>query len=92
MHHWTLLQYGYSMTDENLKNFKIVSKINSNQIGWTLGYMINQTNSIDPEIRPERLLTQSEFGGLVFLCSFVLLISLVIGGVSVFFYKQRRHY
>jgi hypothetical protein len=76
-YHWSLLEYGYSMTDANFKNFQFVNKINSNTVGWTLGYMINQTNYIDPEYRPSRLLTRAEFIGLM-ICFLVLLIISII--------------
>ena len=89
MYHWTLFEYGYSMTDDNLKNFHIVKTVNSNEIGWTLGYMINQTNYLDAEHRPSRLLTQSEFGGLLFLCLFFLILSI---GVALFARVRFRKY
>ena len=78
MYQWTLFEFGYHMTDENLKNFQIVKQINSNEIGWTLGYMINQTNGLDPQYRPERLLTKGEFAGLLFLCISALILSLIV--------------
>ena len=92
MYHWTLFEYGYSMTNENLKNFHIMKKINSNEIGWTLGYMINQTNAIEPELRPQRLLTKGEFGGLLFVCLSCLTISGIVTIIAVKYYRRRRHY
>ncbi len=78
MYHWTLLERGYSMTDDNLKNFQIVKTIDGNEIGWTLGYMINQTNALQADKLPGRLLTRNEFGGLIFLCVFFLLLSIIV--------------
>ncbi|CAF1675672.1 unnamed protein product [Rotaria magnacalcarata] len=92
MYHWTLLEYGYSMNDTNLRNFQIVKKINSNDIGWTLGFMINQTNTISAEFRPTRLITQSEFAGLLFLCLLVLIASAIISGLAVRFCARRQGY
>jgi hypothetical protein len=83
MYHWTLLEYGYSMKDDNLKNFHIVKTIDNNDIGWTLGYMINQTNNLDPEKRPPRLITKSEFGGLLFLSLFLLLASVIAAIIAL---------
>lgn len=92
MYHWTLLEHGYSMNDTNLKNLRIVNKINGSDIGWTLGYMINQTNAIPPDQRPPRLLSQSEFGGLVFLCSAFLLVSVLVFIFAMReFWKNRGH-
>lgn len=70
MYQWTLYEYGYNMTNENLKNFHVVKQIGADEIGWTLGYMINQTNSLDAEYRPARLLTKGEFiGSLIIVCA-----------------------
>lgn len=73
MYHWTLLQHGYSMNETNLRNLQMVKTINSNEIGWTLGYMINQTNYLDADSRPDRILTRSEFIGIL-ICFLVLLV------------------
>ncbi|CAF0809094.1 unnamed protein product [Didymodactylos carnosus] len=87
-YHWTLFQYGYNLTNDNLKNFQIVQKINNGTIGWTLGYMINQTNYVDKQLRPSRMLTRGEFGGLLFM--FILL--LVLGAIvaTVVFHNRRQ--
>ncbi|CAF4622894.1 unnamed protein product [Rotaria socialis] len=90
MLHWTLFEYGYSMTDENLKNFQIVKKIESNEIGWTFGYMINQTNYLDPQYRPRRLLTQDEFIVLLTLCLLLCTISLATAVTAIYVYKRHR--
>jgi hypothetical protein len=90
MYHWTLFEYGYSMNDENLKNFHIVKQIGTNEIGWTLGYMINQTNSLDAQYRPTRLLTKNEFSGLLFLCSFFLVLSIISAILARMFFKKHQ--
>ena len=81
MYHWTLLQHGYSMNETNLRNLQMVKTINSNEIGWTLGYMINQTNYIPAEYR-EKQITKSSFTAwltasvlLAFLTLFFLLLT-----------------
>jgi apyrase len=89
MYHWTLVSCGYSMNDNNLKNFQIVRTINSTQIGWTLGYMINQTNYLDSQYRPARLLTQAEFIGII-ICFIVIFISSIILFVVTIIIHQRR--
>ena len=91
VYQWSLYEYGYNMTDENLKNFHVVKSIDSNEIGWTLGYMINQTNGLNAESRPERLLTKSEFSGLLVLCILSLIISIIIIIIAYRSY-QRRDY
>jgi hypothetical protein len=92
MYHWTLLEYGYSMTDANLKNFHIVKTIGTDEIGWTLGYMINQTNSLDPENRPPHLLSKGKFGGLLFLCLLCLIATTIIAFITWKVYKRRQNY
>ena len=90
MYHWTLIRDGYGITDNTLKRFQVVRTIDSNEIGWTLGYMINQTNYLDPEYRPKRLLTQAEFIGLLVTFSFLLLVSIVLVIGIIFIYRQHR--
>ena len=92
MYHWTLLEYGYEMTDANLKNFHIVKKIGGNDIGWTLGYMINQTNYLDAEYRPGSLLTKSQFIGLVVLAVFFIVAGLIVAFFSYRLSKQNSAY
>ena len=89
MYHWTLLEYGYALSETNIKNFQIVNKINSNDIGWTLGYMINQTNYLSPEYRPSRLLTQAEFIGILVCFIVLLVISLVVLMGAIVIHKRQ---
>ncbi len=91
MYHWTLYEYGYSMTDENLENFHIIKKIGDDEIGWTSGYMINQTNYLEPDSLPPRLLTKSEFSGLSFLVSFSLIISIIGAIEAMRRFRKRQH-
>lgn len=79
------------MTDANLKNFHIVKTIDSNEIGWTLGYMINQTRYLDPELRPPRLLTKNEFAGSLAFCIFVLVLSIIAIFVIVIYLQRNQH-
>ncbi|CAF1074376.1 unnamed protein product [Adineta ricciae] len=91
MYHWTLFEYGYALTESNIKNFQIVNKINSNDIGWTLGYMINQTNHLSPEYRPSRLLTQAEFIGILICFIVLLVISLIVLIGAIVIYKRQEN-
>jgi hypothetical protein len=78
------------MTNENIQNFQIVKTIDSNEIGWTLGYMINQTNYLDPEYRPRHLLTQGEFIGIL-ICFIVLLVmSIIIIIITIIIHKRNQ--
>jgi hypothetical protein len=85
MYQWTLFEYGYNMTNDNLKNFQIIKTIDSHEVGWTLGYMINQTNYLNPDCRPAHLLSQGEFIGLLVLC----LVLLIIGTITtIYIYRS----
>lgn len=90
MYHWNLLQYGYSMNDSNLRNFQIVLDINSNKIGWTLGYMINQTNYLDAQYLPDRLLTQAEFIGILICFIVLLVVSLILILLTIIIHCRRK--
>jgi hypothetical protein len=79
------------MTDDNIKNFQVVNTINSDQIGWTLGYMINQTNYLDPEYRPSRLLTQAEFIGIIICFLVLLVISIILIIINIIILIRRRN-
>lgn len=80
------------MTNENLKNFHIVGAIGPNEVDWTVGYLINQTNSLQSEKRPSRLLTKNEFAGLLSLCVFVLILSIPATIFAAFQFRKRRDY
>ena len=77
------------MDNVNLKNIQLVKNIDSNEIGWTLGYMINQTNFLDAEYRPARLLSRAEFIGIL-VCFLVLLVLSLVVVVSVLIMRCRR--
>ena len=84
-----MVQDGYSMNDGNIKNIQLVKNIDSNEIGWTLGYMINQTNYLEAEYRPARLLSQAEFIGIL-VCFLVLLVASIVAIVIVMIMRCRR--
>jgi hypothetical protein len=80
------------MTNENLKNFHIVKAIGSNEIDWTLGYLINQTNYLVSEQRSSRLLTKNEFIGLLSLSVFFLILSIPATIFATLEFQKRRGY
>jgi hypothetical protein len=78
------------MTNDNFKNFQMVKMIDSHEIGWTLGYMINQTNSLDAQYRPTRLLTKAEFIKLMISFSVILAVCIAIIILSIILQKRRE--
>lgn len=90
MYHWTLFTNAYSLNDSNVRNFQMVKAINSTAIGWTVGYMVNQTNYLDAESRPARLITRAEFIGIIVCFVVLLVIGLVLTFLSIFLLRRKR--
>lgn len=79
------------MNDSNFQNFQIVNTINSEQIDWALGYMVNQTNYLDSESRPPRLLTQAEFIGIIICFIVLFIISIILIIISIIILRRRAN-
>ncbi|CAF3856405.1 unnamed protein product [Rotaria magnacalcarata] len=61
---WLLLTYAIGFTQSDLKRLTFANTFPTGKVGWTLGYMINQTNYIPAEFR-EKALTKTSFIGLL---------------------------
>lgn len=48
---WLLLTHGIGFKHEDLQRVTFANKFSTGKVGWTLGYMINQTNYIPAEFR-----------------------------------------
>ncbi|CAF3336278.1 unnamed protein product [Rotaria sp. Silwood2] len=59
---WLLLTYAIGFKENNLKRLSFANTFPTGKVGWTLGYMINQTNYIPAEFR-ERKLSKNHFIG-----------------------------
>lgn len=59
---WLLLTHAIGFNADNLKRLTFANTFPTGKVGWTLGYMINQTNYIPAEYR-EKLITKSSFAG-----------------------------
>jgi hypothetical protein len=76
---WLLVTHGVGFKENDLKRLSFANTFPTGKVGWTLGYMINQTNYIPPELR-ERPLTKNSFigwltGSLTFaLIAFIFLL------------------
>jgi hypothetical protein len=76
---WLLLTHAIGFKEDDLKRLSFANKFPTGKVGWTLGYMINQTNYIPAEYR-EQLLTKNSFigwltGSLTFaLIAFIFLL------------------
>jgi hypothetical protein len=59
---WLLLTYAIGFNNDDLERVSFANKFPTGKVGWTLGYMINQTNYIPAEYR-EKVLRKNSFIG-----------------------------
>ncbi|XP_038599841.1 ectonucleoside triphosphate diphosphohydrolase 1 [Tachyglossus aculeatus] len=79
----TLLHLRYGFTDENWKDIQFMGKIGDSDAGWTLGYMLNQTNMIPAEQAPSPPLSHPVYVFLMVAFS-LLLVAVCLTGCLVF--------
>mgnify|MGYP002378347540 CR=1 FL=1 len=72
---WTLLTHGIGFKESDLKRIIFANKFSTGKVGWTLGYMINQTNYIPAEYR-EKPLSRNHF--TLWLTISIILLSLAV--------------
>lgn len=75
----SLLQRGYHFTPDFWKNIHFMGKIQSSDVGWTLGYMLNLTNMIPAEQPLSAPLSHSTYIFLMVLFSLILVAAAIIG-------------
>ncbi|XP_044096143.1 ectonucleoside triphosphate diphosphohydrolase 1 isoform X2 [Neovison vison] len=75
----SLLLNGYGFTADSWKNIHFMGKIQSSNVGWTLGYMLNLTNMIPAEQPLSAPLTHSTYVFLMVLFSLILVAAVIIG-------------
>jgi hypothetical protein len=86
---WLLLTYGIGFDQEELKRVSFVNSFPTGKVGWTLGYMINQTNYIPAEYR-ERIITKNSFIGWLSGSLSIALVAFIFLLLTCYiFYKQR---
>jgi len=59
---WLLVTYAIGFQDDDLQRLSFVNTFPTGKVGWTLGYMIKQTNYIPAEYRV-RSLTKNSYTG-----------------------------
>ncbi|CAF1598217.1 unnamed protein product [Rotaria sp. Silwood1] len=74
---WLLLTYGIGFTKDDLKRVSFAKSFPTGKVGWTLGYMINQTNYIPAEYREKRIEKNRFISGIT--------ISLIISLITLSF-------
>ena len=73
---WLLLTHGIGFNDTDLERVSFANKFPTGKVGWTLGYMINQTNYIPAEYRG-RLIGKRLFISGFTSCLCILAIALI---------------
>ncbi|KAL4231435.1 Ectonucleoside triphosphate diphosphohydrolase 3 [Mactra antiquata] len=74
----TLLVDAYKFNDISWGHLKFVKKINETDIGWTLGYMLNSSNTI-PDTGTAQYISTTAFSSLTVLFSIFILLSVGFG-------------
>lgn len=75
----------YHFTADSWKNIHFMGKIQSSNVGWTLGYMLNLTNMIPAEQPYSTPLSHTTYIFLMILFSLILVAVVIIG--LLIFYK-----
>ena len=73
---WLLLTYAIGFKGSDLKRLSFANTFPTGKVGWTLGYMINQTNYIPAEFRVKPI-ERNRFLTFVILSSIIALITLL---------------
>jgi uncharacterized oligopeptide transporter (OPT) family protein len=86
---WLLLTYAIGFQSNDLKRLSFANTFPTGKVGWTLGYMINQTNYIPAEYR-ERLIGKSSFIGWLTCSLMIIVITLAFLILTCFIYYKRH--
>ncbi|UJR14965.1 hypothetical protein I4U23_001944 [Adineta vaga] len=86
---WLLLTYGIGFKNDDLKRLSFANTFPTGKVGWTLGYMINQTNYIPAEYR-ERIITRHGFVGWLTSSFIIALITLIFLLVTSYMYCRQK--
>uniref|UniRef100_A0A3Q1ELR3 Ectonucleoside triphosphate diphosphohydrolase 3 n=1 Tax=Acanthochromis polyacanthus TaxID=80966 RepID=A0A3Q1ELR3_9TELE len=82
----TLLADGYKFDEETWKNIYFEKEVKQTSIGWSLGYMLSQSNMIPSEVKYINPMTDPVYAGLIFLFSALIIVTVVI--VFIFFVRN----
>ncbi|WAR22009.1 ENTP1-like protein [Mya arenaria] len=84
----TLLIDAYKFNNKTWNNIHFVKKINNTDVGWTLGYMINSSNTIQP-LGPQTFISTTAFSSLTALFCIFILLSVAFGCYARRYQEQR---
>jgi apyrase len=86
---WLLLTHAIGFQEDDLERVSFANTFRTGKVGWTLGYMINQTNYIPAEYR-ERILTKNSFIGWLMVSLTITLITFVFLLLTCYIYCRRK--
>ncbi|OUC43052.1 GDA1/CD39 family protein [Trichinella nativa] len=81
----TLFKDAYHFSDAQIQKIEFVNEIDSTEIGWTLGFMLNATNQL-PEEQPIEHIGLIEFSLITTICCIVF----IVGCVFIIFALYRK--
>lgn len=73
---WLLLTYAIGFKQSDLQRLSFANTFPTGKVGWTLGYMINQTNYIPAEYR-EKAIGKTRFINLVTISLIIALVTFI---------------
>jgi hypothetical protein len=88
---WLLLTYAIGFKENDLKRLSFANTFPTGKVGWTLGYMINQTNYIPAEYR-EPSIVKSRFITFVTMSIIIGLITLIFLIFTCHTYIRHAYY
>jgi len=88
---WLLLTYAIGFKENDLKRLSFANTFPTGKVGWTLGYMINQTNYIPAEYR-EKSIGKNRFISLVIISLIIALITLIFLILTCHTYIRHAYY
>ncbi|CAF0812627.1 unnamed protein product [Adineta ricciae] len=86
---WLLLTHAIGFKSDDLNRLSFANTVQTGKVGWTLGYMINQTNYIPAEFR-ERIITKNRFVGWLISSLSLICVTLIFLVVTSYVYCRQK--
>jgi len=88
---WLLLTYAIGFKENDLKRLSFANTFPTGKVGWTLGYMINQTNYIPAEYR-EKSIKKTHFISWISISLIITLTTLIFLIFTCHTYIRHAYY
>jgi hypothetical protein len=86
---WLLLTHAIGFQNDDLQRLSVANTFPTGKVGWTLGYMINQTNYIPAEYR-QPVLTKPSFIGWLTALIIIAFITFIFLALTCCLYCIRK--